>query len=60
MSKRMVARPRPYTSEDFEAKYPDVYNSEEMIALRENNDTYKSSPVDIPPMPRQPISHQQP
>ena len=44
MSKRMVARPRPYTSEAFEAKYPDVYNSEEMIALRENNDTYKSFP----------------
>ena len=42
MSKRMVARPRPYTSEAFEAKYPDVYNSEDMLVLRENNDTYKS------------------
>ena len=39
----MVARPRPYTSEAFEAKYPDVYNSEDMVVLRENNDTYKSS-----------------
>ena len=51
MSKRMVARPRPYTSEAFEAKYPDVYNSEDMLVLRENNDT-KVSSVDIPPMPR--------
>ena len=44
MAKRLVARPRPYTSESFEAKYPDIYHSGDMIALRQNNDTYKSFP----------------
>ncbi len=43
-TKRLVARPRPYTSEAFEQKYPDVYASEEMTALRADNDTYKSFP----------------
>lgn len=44
LTKRLVARPRPYTSEAFEQKYPDTYASDEMIALRQNNDTYKSFP----------------
>ena len=44
LTKRLVARPRPYTSEAFEQKYPDVYSSDEMIALRQENDTYKSFP----------------
>ena len=44
LTKRLVARPRPYTSKAFEQKYPDVYASEEMIALRADNDTYKSFP----------------
>ena len=44
LTKRLVARPRPYTSESFEQKYPDIYISDEMIALRQDNDTYKSFP----------------
>ncbi len=44
LTKRLVARPRPYTSKAFEQKYPDVYSSDEMIALRQDNDTYKSFP----------------
>ncbi len=44
ITKRLVARPRPYTSVAFEQKYPDVYNSDYMINLREDNDTYKSFP----------------
>ena len=44
MTKRIVGRPRPYTSEAFEAKYPHVYNSDEMMALRQENDAYKSFP----------------
>ena len=44
ITKRLVARPRPYTSEAFEQKYPDVYNSDYMMELREDNDTYKSFP----------------
>ena len=44
LTKRLVARPRPYTSEAFEQKYPDIYASDEMITLRQDNDTYKSFP----------------
>lgn len=44
ITKRLVARPRPYTSEAFEQTYPDVYNSDYMMELREDNDTYKSFP----------------
>ena len=44
LTKRLVVRPRPYTSEKFEEKYPDVYNSDAMIELRQDNDTYKSFP----------------
>ena len=44
LTKRLVARPRPYTSEAFEAKYPEVYGSEEMKRLRASNDTFKSFP----------------
>jgi membrane-associated phospholipid phosphatase len=44
LTKRLVARPRPYTSEAFEQKYPEIYASDEMIALRQDNDTYKSFP----------------
>ena len=44
LTKRLVARPRPYTSAAFEAKYPEVYDSEEMKVLRANNDTFKSFP----------------
>ena len=44
VTKRLIARPRPYTSKSFETKYPDIYNSEDMIALRQNSDTYKSFP----------------
>jgi membrane-associated phospholipid phosphatase len=43
-TKRIVERPRPYTSDAFEAKYPDVYNSDDMIALRADTDTFKSFP----------------
>ena len=33
LTKRLVARPRPYTSEAFEQKYPEIYASDEMIAF---------------------------
>jgi membrane-associated phospholipid phosphatase len=44
LTKRLVARPRPYTSAAFEAKYPDIYSSDEMVALRADEDSYKSFP----------------
>ena len=44
VTKRLVARPRPYTSEAFESKYPDVYGSQEMVNLRADSDTFKSFP----------------
>lgn len=43
-TKRLVGRPRPYTSAAFEAKYPDVYNSEEMALMRSDIDSVKSFP----------------
>ena len=43
-TKRLVSRPRPYTSIAFEEAYPDTYNSESMQTLRANPDTFKSFP----------------
>lgn len=43
-TKRLIERPRPYTSTAFEEKYPDVYNSDDMIKLRSDIDTFKSFP----------------
>ena len=44
VGKRLVARPRPYTSIAFEETYPEVYYSDYMIDLRADNDTFKSFP----------------
>lgn len=44
VTKRVVERPRPYTSAAFETKYPEIYNSDEMTALRMDTDTFKSFP----------------
>ena len=44
LTKRLVARPRPYTSEAFESKYPEVYASREMMDLRAEDDSFKSFP----------------
>ena len=43
-AKRKIGRPRPYTSPAFEAAYPEIYNSQYMIDLRNQSDTYKSFP----------------
>ncbi len=44
VTKNLIGRPRPYTSTSFEAAYPSLYNTQQMIELRNNPDTFKSFP----------------
>ena len=44
VGKRLITRPRPYTSVAFEETYPEVYNSDYMVDLRTDNDSFKSFP----------------